>query len=151
MFSPKIPSKKEFLDNEISPLARIPICPENQAQSIAERLGVSTGKPLREEIVMESVDAPRFSSMTPKEEITKEQEINTFGYSLFKDSPTTFAPIDLAPAPLEYVMGPGDEIKIQLFGNKIISRAIAVNREGNLVIPELGVVQVSGLTFLKQN
>ena len=96
---------------------------------------------------MESVDAPRFSSMTPKEEITIEQEINTFGYSLFKDSPTTFAPIDLAPAPLEYVMGPGDEIKIQLFGNKIISRAIAVNREGNLVIPELGVVQVSGLTF----
>ena len=123
------------------------LLPENQAQSIAERLGVSTGKPLREEIVMESVDAPRFSSMTPKEEITKEQEINTFGYSLFKDSPTTFAPIDLAPAPLEYVMGPGDEIKIQLFGNKIISRAIAVNREGNLVIPELGVVQVSGLTF----
>ncbi len=123
------------------------LLPENQAQSIAERLGIATGKPLREEIVMESVDAPRFSSMTPKEEITIEQETNTFGYSLFKDSPTTFAPIDLAPAPLEYVMGPGDEIKIQLFGNKIISRAIAVNREGNLVIPELGVVQVSGLTF----
>ena len=121
--------------------------PENQAQSIAERLGVSTGRPLREEIVMESVDAPRFSSMMPKEENSIKQKIEIFGYNLFKDSPTTFAPIDLAPAPLEYVLGPGDEIKIQLFGNKTISRAIAVNREGNLVIPELGVVQVSGLTF----
>ena len=29
--------------------------------------------------------------------------------NLFKDSPTTFAPIDLAPAPKEYVIGPGDE------------------------------------------
>ena len=56
------------------------LLPENQAQSIAERLGIATGKPLREEIVMESVDAPRFSSMTPKEEITIEQETNTFGY-----------------------------------------------------------------------
>ena len=137
-----------FVSNQnLEDLELLNMLPENQAQSIAERLGVSTGRPLREEIVMESVDAPRFSSMMPKEENSIKQKIEIFGYNLFKDSPTTFAPIDLAPAPLEYVLGPGDEIKIQLFGNKTISRAIAVNREGNLVIPELGVVQVSGLTF----
>ena len=76
-------------------------------------------------------------------------EIENFGLDLFKDSPTTFAPIDLAPAPLDYVLGPGDELRIQLFGTQNINRAIKVNREGNIVIPEIGSIQASGLTFLK--
>ena len=45
------------------------------------------------------------------------------------------------------MIGPGAELRIQLFGNQSINRLVPVNREGNLLIPELGVVQVSGLTF----
>ena len=67
--------------------------------------------------------------------------------SFFKDSPSTFAPIDLAPAPKDYVIGPGDEIRVQLFGTFDINRLIPVNREGNIVIPEIGVLNVSGLNF----
>ncbi len=145
-----------FVSNQnIDDLEYLNLLPESQAQSIAERLGVQTGKPVNDEVRMETIDQPSFSSLRPKnledsnpfykENSNQNQEV--FGLNLFKDSPTTFAPIDLAPAPLDYVIGPGDELRIQLFGNQSINRLVPVNREGNLLIPEIGVVQVSGLTF----
>ncbi|MDC3059514.1 SLBB domain-containing protein [SAR86 cluster bacterium] len=142
-------------NQNIEDLEYLNLLPESQAQSIAERLGVQTGKPVIDEVKMETIDEPSFSSLRPKNledsNISYEENTNqnqeVFGLNLFKDSPTTFAPIDLAPAPLDYVIGPGDELRIQLFGNQSINRLVPVNREGNLLIPEIGVVQVSGLTF----
>lgn len=145
-----------FASNQnIDDLEYLNLLPESQAQSIAEKLGVQTGKPVNDEVRMDTIDQPSFSSLRPKnledsnlfytENSNQNQEV--FGLNLFKDSPTTFAPIDLAPAPLDYVIGPGDELRIQLFGNQSINRLVPVNREGNLLIPEIGVVQVSGLTF----
>ena len=136
-------------------LAFLDLLPEDQALSIADRLGVQAGKPINDEIKMDTIDDPDFSSLKPKKNLSDEKldqsestpKNEIFGLNLFKDSPTTFAPIDLAPAPLEYVLGPGDEIRIQLFGSTQINRSIPINREGNLLIPEIGVIQVSGLTF----
>ena len=128
------------------------LLPNNQATSIAEKLGVQTGKPISDEVVMDTFDSPQFSSTETKnlDETNideNEKGLSIFGMNLFKDSPTTFAPIDLAPAPKEYVIGPGDELRIQLFGTININRVIPVNREGNVVIPEVGVIYVSGLLF----
>ena len=79
-----------------------------------------------------------FSSIESKSDIfavneTKIKNIGIFGLSLFKDSPTTFAPIDLAPAPLDYIIGPGDELRVQLYGNNTINRLVPVNRKGILL------------------
>ena len=134
------------------------LLPDSQAQSISEKLGIQTGKPLVDTIKMEDFDDPLFESSKPKEdeeEFSQENqelelvdgEFPIFGLDLFKDAPTTFAPIDLSPAPLDYVLGPGDELRIQLYGAQVINRLVPVTREGNIVLPEVGPVQVSGLTF----
>jgi len=136
-------------------LSYLDLLPSNQAQSIAERLGVQTGKPVNDEVKVQTIDTPTFSSLEPKSDSTSNTNLsldsfsnkNIFGLNLFKDSPTTFAPIDLAPAPREYVLGPGDEIRVQLFGTVSVNRLIPVNREGNIIIAEIGDIQVSGLTF----
>ena len=136
-------------------LAYLDLLPDNQAQSIAEKLGVQTGKPINDEVRIESIDSPVFSSLKPKSVFDDTDNVlldrlsnkNIFGLSLFKDSPSTFAPIDLAPAPKGYVLGPGDEIRVQFFGGDNINRLIPVSREGNIVIAEIGDIQVSGLTF----
>ena len=148
-----------FISNSILPQADdlefLDLLPENQASAIAEKLGIQTGKPVSDEIRMETLDDPSFPSSIPK---TSDQSgdnliqnstsnLRTYGLDLFKDAPSTFAPIDLAPAPLEYILGPGDEIGVQLFGSVSINRLIPINREGNLILPEIGVVQVSGLSF----
>ena len=137
-------------------LSYLDLLPSNQSQSIAERLGIPTGKPINDEVVMDTFDEPRFQSSISNTSLLKEipssnTEIETFGLNIFKDSPTTFAPVDLAPAPLDYVIGPGDELRIQLFGTENINRLIKVNREGNIVIPELGSIQASGLKFSELN
>ena len=131
------------------------LLPENQASSIAEKLGVQTGKPISDEVRMDTLDPPAFPSSVPKANDISDlnltqnspSSLRTYGLDLFKDAPSTFAPIDLAPAPLEYILGPGDEIGVQLFGSLSVNRLIPINREGNLVLPEIGVVQVSGLSF----
>ena len=136
-------------------LSYLDFLPDNQAQSIAERLGIQTGKPVNDEIKIESIDTPAFPSLKPKLDLEVENDSSLevlsndkiFGLNLFKDSPTTFAPIDLAPAPLGYVLGPGDEIRVQFFGSETVNRLIPVNREGNIIISEIGDIQVSGLTF----
>jgi protein involved in polysaccharide export with SLBB domain len=75
------------------------------------------------------------------------QPLKQFGYDLFAGSPTTFAPATDIPVPLDYVMGPGDSVKIKLFGTTSGEYEITVDREGNLVLPKLGVLSVIGLSF----
>ncbi|PJC02366.1 MAG: hypothetical protein CO071_03500, partial [Gallionellales bacterium CG_4_9_14_0_8_um_filter_59_50] len=52
---------------------------------------------------------------------SKPMEVDTaslrqYGYDLFASEPSSFAPVTDVPVPPEYVLGPGDEIKVQLFG-----------------------------------
>ena len=136
-------------------LSYLEVLPANQAQSIAEKLGIQTGKPIVDEVRVETIDPPSFSSIKPKSSsenldsriLENTNSKNIFGFDLFKDSPSTFAPIDLVPAPRDYVLGPGDEVRIQFFGAESINRLIPVNREGNIIVAELGDIQVSGMTF----
>lgn len=70
-----------------------------------------------------------------------------FGYDLFAGVPTTFAPATDIPIDPDYVMGPGDTVKVQLFGRDNTEYKLVVSREGHLLFPKIGPVTVAGLTF----
>ena len=74
-------------------------------------------------------------------------ELPRFGYDLFAGAPTTFAPATDIPIDASYIVGPGDTVQIQLFGKEDADYSLVVTREGNLQIPGIGPVSVSGLTF----
>lgn len=74
-------------------------------------------------------------------------DLNPFGYNLFDSEPTTFAPVGGVPAPEQYVIGPGDRLRIFLFGKESAQYDITVNRDGTLVIPDLDRINVQGLSF----
>jgi len=68
-----------------------------------------------------------------------------FGQSLFASPPSTFAPVsDLAPA-ADYVIGPGDELRIRGWGQVDIDVSAVVTREGTITIPRVGVMPVAGI------
>lgn len=73
--------------------------------------------------------------------------LDYFGYELFSDVPTTFAPATDVPVPADYVMGPGDQLVIAYFGKENRTINAAVTRDGDIVLPEIGPVTVAGLTF----
>ncbi len=70
-----------------------------------------------------------------------------FGYDLFTDVPTTFAPADGIPVDVDYAMGPGDTVLVQLFGKEHAEYSLVVTREGSLQFPKIGPIAVAGLTF----
>ena len=51
------------------------------------------------------------------------------------------------PIPVNYILGPGDQIKIILFGNNNKSYSLIVTRDGDIFIPDIGPVAVAGLSF----
>ena len=70
-----------------------------------------------------------------------------FGYNIFTYSPTTFEPSVNIPAPKNYVVGPGDEIVISLWGATQIVHKLTVAKDGSIYIPDVGLVPVNGLTL----
>jgi len=70
-----------------------------------------------------------------------------FGAKLFRVPPSTFAPLDMVPVTPDYVVGPGDELLIQSWGQVTLNGRFMVDRAGNIYIPQVGTVRVSGLPF----
>jgi protein involved in polysaccharide export with SLBB domain len=79
--------------------------------------------------------------------LEQDAELERFGMNLFKHEVSTFAPIDNAPVPATYRLGGGDTIVIQLFGKVNARYALEIDREGQISFPELGVLNLAGLTF----
>jgi protein involved in polysaccharide export with SLBB domain len=73
--------------------------------------------------------------------------LKPFGYDLFDHPISTFAPATNVPVPADYVVGPGDELDVQLYGAKNTNLKLMVGHDGRVAIPELGPVSVGGQTF----
>ncbi len=75
-------------------------------------------------------------------------EIKQYGYELFRQQSSTFVPpVDKIPVGPEYIIGPGDELRITLWGNIEGNFNVVVDREGHINLPKVGVLGVAGLTF----
>ncbi len=70
-----------------------------------------------------------------------------FGADLFNNVPSTFAPVDDIPVAPDYVIGPGDELRVQVFGAVNQQGTYAVNRTGDIAYPEVGTVHVAGVRY----
>lgn len=75
------------------------------------------------------------------------EEIKFFGYDVFKDAPLTFSQTNDIPIPPDYVLGPGDQIKLILYGNRNTKQNLKINRSGEIYIPNIGPVLLAGSTF----
>jgi protein involved in polysaccharide export with SLBB domain len=73
--------------------------------------------------------------------------LKQFGYSFFFQPPVSFLPVQAVPVGPDYIIGPGDSIKIIIWGSVQGEYNLTVNRSGQIDIPKVGVVHVSGLTF----
>jgi len=72
-----------------------------------------------------------------------------FGSNLFNNVPATFAPVDRIPVTPEYLIGPGDELLIRLWGQVTLDGHFTVDRSGNVYLPQVGAVRVAGIPFAK--
>lgn len=85
-------------------------------------------------------------------EIGKYQDISTdlkpFGYEFFsKTGRKLLMQRKDIPVSPDYIMGPGDEVKIMLWGRVNARYNLTIDRDGNITVPQIGPLQVNGMRF----
>lgn len=70
-----------------------------------------------------------------------------FGRNIFTNRNLTFAPSSNLPTPLNYKLGPGDEIIIDIWGTNQATIRQTISTEGTINIPDLGLVNLNGMTI----
>ena len=78
---------------------------------------------------------------------TTGQVLPVFGANLFQNAPSTFAPTDETPVPPDYVVGPGDLLRVRVWGQVNFTANVRVDRSGEIYIPQVGQTHVAGLPF----
>ena len=73
------------------------------------------------------------------------ENLPVFGRDLFQRAPSTFAPADQIPTTADYLVGPGDEVLVRLWGPTNFNGQLTVDASGSVYIPQVGAVHVAGL------
>jgi polysaccharide export outer membrane protein len=89
--------------------------------------------------------------LDPRETISNDMsdnlkdEIERFGAGFFaKPHANT---LEYAPVGPNYIIAPGDEIKVNIWGYDEIRANLIVNRDGGIMLPQAGALTVAGMTF----
>ena len=75
------------------------------------------------------------------------EALEPFGYDIFEPRVGAMQSPASGPVPQDYVLGPGDTVRVQLFGNVNGIYEFEVSRDGVLNLPEIGPITVAGLPF----
>lgn len=150
-----------FTEQQLEAMARQRGMPESQISKLRRRveqlrMGIGTDPNSevnpssntsgRQEVIFNEGDVfGKLGGYNPEENLTEEEK-KIFGYDLFHSDVLTFAPNLNIPTPDDYVLGPGDEIIIDLWGATQQYISLEVTPEGYVRPENLSPVYVNGLT-----
>ncbi len=87
--------------------------------------------------------------MQPVEALYKGNRV--FGRDIFNNTELTFEPAMNIATPQNYVVGPGDNVKVDIFGASQKSNVYTVSPDGDITIEGYGPINISGLTMSQAN
>jgi protein involved in polysaccharide export with SLBB domain len=140
--------------DQAEPMALAKGMPAAEFAKLKERLAMPATKTElvkkdnREDDATEKDDA--FGRKQEKIVNTKVKDtINTliFGSELFDNPTLNFEPNLKLATPVNYVLGPGDELQVSVYGVQEFNASIPVSTEGKITIPYVGQISVSGMTI----
>jgi len=108
------------------------------SQSSAQSLAL----PQRQGVLQGVLDQPNPSYLGPFG-----TPLRQYGYAMFAANVSTFAPVDDIPVGPDYVLGPGDDLTINVWGAIDSTMIRTVDRNGRIVLPKVGDLRIWGLTF----
>ena len=74
-----------------------------------------------------------------------------FGHDIFNNKLLSFEPNMNIATPQDYVLGPGDQLVIDVYGASQKSYQLTVSPEGTVTVPDFGPITVSGMTVAAAN
>ena len=78
--------------------------------------------------------------------VTRKPIINPriFGSELFNNTSLNFQPSIPVATPVNYNVGPGDQLNIDVYGVQETTIPVTVSPEGNIIVPNVGQIQIAG-------
>ncbi|MDC3343020.1 SLBB domain-containing protein [Pseudomonadales bacterium] len=83
----------------------------------------------------------------PKPKLNEEAPLTRFGNKFFSPSRMAYKPVDSNQVPSGYILGPGDELIVQIIGKDSKNSQLTVDREGKIVVPSIGSIHLSGISL----
>jgi protein involved in polysaccharide export with SLBB domain len=129
--------------------------PMPQQQQFEDRIEESA----QERMQRESARVPETIALPPEPDIEFQDfvtsslgyHLDLFGQSLFRNVPSTFAPVDRIPVTPEYLIGPGDELLVRAWGQIDVNYRAVVDRTGAIYLPKVGPISVAGVRYDQLN
>jgi len=116
--------------------------PEAEIQALAARVkGLSPG------VANNEVQATKRQYKETNTLSTKPTASKVFGSELFSSADPLFVPNLKIATPKTYVIGPDDELQLDIYGNNISSQKLVVSPEGMVSVKYAGQVNLSGLSI----
>jgi protein involved in polysaccharide export with SLBB domain len=125
--------------------------PDTEIQALGARIsGLMQTKGVEGSTTFESQvskDRKLTTPTTASETREKKSTSKVFGAELFQEASPIFAPNLSIATPLNYRVGPGDELLLEVFGTNVFSQKAQVSREGFVNVRYAGLVNVNGITI----
>jgi len=90
--------------------------------------------------------APVYQAPEAAATTVEETGKKVFGRDIFNKKNLTFEPQMNIATPQNYVLGPGDQLIIDVYGDTQKSESLTVSPDGDVTVPDYGPVHVSGMT-----
>lgn len=103
--------------------------------------------------IEDSATKPKKSIITQFEDLdsleSKTPETYFFGYDFFtqRDINKELSILDNLPPPSNYILGPGDELIISLWGETELRAVYNISRDGTIYVDKVGILSLTGKTI----
>lgn len=147
-------------ENELLQMAQARGVPQEEIEKLRERIGgmelqvsssrTTSASPSRKPRRQTNLNEISQGILRPQVETDEKEEGKAyFGMDLFysKDRRLTFEPNMNMPTPQNYIIGPGDVIYVDVYGQSENYYEATVTPEGNLILENIGPINVSGLSL----
>jgi polysaccharide export outer membrane protein len=141
-----IPLVSHALSPSASQLQMLQSLPDSQKQALIDKYAAESTTAIKQAPEVQVDTVQKVVEAKPVK-VADGATLKPFGSFLFSGKPTTFAPVNDVPVPTDYILGPGDQLKIHLFGTKNESFELVIDRNGDVSIPTIGPLTLAGMSF----
>ncbi|MFI5159232.1 MAG: SLBB domain-containing protein [Sphingobacteriales bacterium] len=99
------------------------------------------------ELQARKLSFPSDTLNNPRGLTQRQNSSRIFGADLFRGGNTTFEPNLRLATPINYILGPEDQLNINVYGSSLVNWKLDVSPEGNINIPGIGLLNVAGKTI----
>ena len=136
--------------DQAEPMAMAKGMSATEFAKLRTRLGATPAgvEPLKkEDVVVEKEELTRKQEKIVNNKVKDESNALVFGSELFDNPTLNFEPNLKIATPVNYILGPGDELQVSVYGVQEFNASIPVTVEGKINIQYVGQIQVSGITI----